>query len=312
MKRTRLSEWFFQTAAIEHAKAHGRTDAQTFRLERAIAAGELARHAFEGIETLPRESALAHSIALYGESAYWAAASLDPNLSEGTLGSVFDAAPADILNDAAQGELASVRALLEKNFIALAHAPLPEREAGAERAKSFAERLLDLAKRRQPTVASLRSDRAVRIGLTLAALVVLLLGVRLLFKPGNLAAGKAWKASSAYLDFGTEGRLPDRRHPFCHTKSENGPWVEVDLEAPRDIAFVQVENRSDCCGDRAVPLIAEVSTDHTTWSEVARRGEPFSTWTAAFPMRSARWVRLRAPRTTNLHLDDVRVYASQP
>ena len=44
-----------------------------------------------------------------------------------------------------------------------------------------------------------------------------------------------------------------------------------------------------------------------TWTQVARREEPFGTWKASFPSRVARYVRLRAAKHTVLHLQGVAV-----
>jgi hypothetical protein len=90
-----------------------------------------------------------------------------------------------------------------------------------------------------------------------------------------------------------------------HTETENDPWIEIDLGAPKKVIRVEVINRGDCCADRAVPLVAEVSTDRMKWAQVARREEPFGTWKASFPARVARYVRLRAARHTVLHLQGV-------
>ena len=71
---------------------------------------------------------------------------------------------------------------------------------------------------------------------------------------------------------------------------------------------MRVDNRTDCCSERAVPLIVETSVDHLRWSEAARRIEDFTSWKTAFPARNARWVRLRVPRRTLLHLTGVRIF----
>ena len=81
----------------------------------------------------------------------------------------------------------------------------------------------------------------------------------------------------------------------------------VDLQTVKRIGRVTVVNRSDCCLERAHPLVIEVSTDGTSWKEVARRTELFRTWRATFGVQQSRYVRLRALRRTHLHFKDVRV-----
>jgi hypothetical protein len=70
---------------------------------------------------------------------------------------------------------------------------------------------------------------------------------------------------------------------------------------------VRVTNRQDCCGERAIPLLVEVSTDRQRWTTVARREDAFGTWRAQFGKQTARWVRLRVDRRSYLHLYDVLV-----
>ena len=82
----------------------------------------------------------------------------------------------------------------------------------------------------------------------------------------------------------------------------------IDLD--RDTAFgrIVVKNRYDCCGDRAVPLVLEVSKDSATWTKVAQRDEIFDRWTARFPTQTARFVRARVERASCFHLEDIAVY----
>ena len=71
---------------------------------------------------------------------------------------------------------------------------------------------------------------------------------------------------------------------------------------------VRVLNRDDCCAERAIPLVVEVSLDRHGWHEVARRKDQFEDWTAKFSPVSARYVRLRVPRRSILHLKSVRIF----
>jgi len=131
-------------------------------------------------------------------------------------------------------------------------------------------------------------------------------------RPPDLAANKPWKASSAYPGFSLSGLKPERPMAglFFSTNDEQNPWWQVDLQAPLAIGAVEVENRSDCCGERAQPLVIELSLDGEKWREVARRDTTFRVWTAKFPESQARYVRVRLLRRTNLHLRNVSVFAS--
>ena len=92
-----------------------------------------------------------------------------------------------------------------------------------------------------------------------------------------------------------------------HTDPELNPWVEFDLGAPKTIQRLEITNRTDCCSDRAVPLIVESSTDRANWTPIGQRDTEFQTWTLTFKPRLARYVKLRVPRNTTFHLKDVAI-----
>jgi hypothetical protein len=73
------------------------------------------------------------------------------------------------------------------------------------------------------------------------------------------------------------------------------------------VSTVEVHNRDDCCKDRAVPLVVEASTDHSSWSELGRKTSDFEAWTLTFSRREVRYLRLTVPRRTMLHLKSVHV-----
>lgn len=128
----------------------------------------------------------------------------------------------------------------------------------------------------------------------------------------DLAVGKPWQASSFYPGFPASGNKPANPPEgafFSTTNEESNPWWMVDLQSAKSVGGVTVVNRSDCCLERAHPVVIELSTDGKTWKEVARRTELFRTWRATFAPHQARYVRLRALRRTHLHFKDVRVLA---
>ncbi|HEY5961478.1 MAG TPA: hypothetical protein VIV60_33195, partial [Polyangiaceae bacterium] len=71
---------------------------------------------------------------------------------------------------------------------------------------------------------------------------------------------------------------------------------------------VDVENSRAGVTERAVPLILEVGDDQVAWREVARMTVDFKEWHATFPVVTARYVRLRVPRVTSLHLAHVALH----
>jgi hypothetical protein len=130
---------------------------------------------------------------------------------------------------------------------------------------------------------------------------VVAIGYLLTPSPANLAKNKPWRTSSATL-----GPFPPSL--MFHTNFENGPWFEIDLEAPLPVQGVRIKNRSDCCGDRAIPLVVEVSLDRQRWQVVAGMGSAFAVWDPRFPPVTARYVRLRVGRESALHLEEVQVF----
>lgn len=127
----------------------------------------------------------------------------------------------------------------------------------------------------------------------------------------NLLRHSAWEASSRAPDLGCEPphqRCANSPDFFLHTQTEEEPWVKFDLGSLRTFSELEVTNRYDCCLERAVPLVFEVSSDRKVWREAARREGSFRSWEQKFTPVKARWVRLRVTRSSSLHLAGVRVF----
>lgn len=181
------------------------------------------------------------------------------------------------------------------------------------RAGEFAREALSPLLAREATRRERLRARFTRLTLLLASLVVAAAvgpGLRRALKP-ELATTARWRASS------TMGPLPQSGvgfHPregegnfFFQTQIEAEPWVEFDLGADRRIESVTVQNRLDCCQDWAVPMVVEIAGATRQWREVGRRVEPFYFYTANFSAVPARYVRVRVPRTTSLHLGSMKI-----
>jgi hypothetical protein len=124
----------------------------------------------------------------------------------------------------------------------------------------------------------------------------------------DLAEGRPWRASSRYPEHGCVS--PDQRCPgpyFFSTNEEDAPWLEIDLQREESIARLELQNRTDCCPERAAPITVEVSSDSKQWRRVARQDAAFSVWRTSFAPVRARWVKIRAEKRTNLHLRRVRI-----
>jgi hypothetical protein len=111
----------------------------------------------------------------------------------------------------------------------------------------------------------------------------------------NLLRHAASRTSSLYSPF-------DAKNTELHTNLDDRPWIEFDPGAATSISSLTIENRRDCCEDRAVPLVVEVSLDGVRFEEVARRSHAFRVWAPRFSPVTARFLRLSVPRKTFLHL----------
>lgn len=179
--------------------------------------------------------------------------------------------------------------------------------------RTFVQMQLEEITRLQGDVDALLAQRFVRTGGLLVALVSAALSPRLAWfvVHPDRAPDAHWVASSAEVGYVSSGRgfaPPDFKIPaFFHTTEQPSPSITFDLDRIVDVRAVTVVNRGDCCGDRAVPLLVEVSENNLSWREVTRRTTDFHRWEARFAPTSARWVRLRVPRPTRLHLESVAI-----
>jgi len=218
----------------------------------------------------------------------------------------FETAPQSILagvaqQDASLGRLHHVLALHAS--LGLADARTPEHRDVAQVTRTSVRAMLDLADASR--LEQLLHRRRWRVGFAAGALLAVLvlatgLGVHL-FTPKDLAEGQPWRASSALAAVFTAKVM-------FHTSEELSPWFEIDLGRVKPVQRLHVKNRVDCCQERAVPLVAEVSNDRSNWQVVARRDSPFLLWEPSFPAVDARYVRLRVLRFTSFHLEQVKVF----
>lgn len=186
--------------------------------------------------------------------------------------------------------------------------------ADSERAQRVLGTLLEVRQTEQAAIRRVLWRRVRMLSSALLIALCLAVGIMLLASPPDgpdLGAGKPWQASSFYPGFPSSGIKPTKPTggAFFSTGDDTSPWWSIDLGKPTLIESVTLENRGDCCPDRAVPLVIEVSTDGTAWREVARRKDTFRTWAPRFSPTTSRHVRVRSLRRTYLHLKDVRIHA---
>ena len=317
----RFVDWFWQRRALREARAEAPSPEAAADLQRArqaISLGELAlepgRPASQPTDDL--------ACGLFRQAVYWALRSqaraagsstaTTPSLSE-----LWRSADPACLSRAAGGKALALElgaAVLARDFTGMAELPRPEQWRLARALRAFALELCDEVDSVGRRIARIRSGRWLKLGLTSA--LVLALALTALWtkerseKGADLAQGKPWTASSKYPEGGCKSPLqscPGSASYFFSTDEQDNPWLEIDLQSLQKISRVRVYNREDCCGDRAVPLVVEVSRDHKRWDEVGKRGTNFSTWKLSFPATEARWVRLRVTRRSYLHLTGVRI-----
>jgi hypothetical protein len=221
------------------------------------------------------------------------------------------------LLDAAAGgaePLAELRTLVEtQSFVELAALELAAQRRTSERLRSFAEALLRPLDAPARQLERVWVQRIARVGVVIALLFGVALVVREVKRwqerQADLAVRATWTASSLGYGACKSPVQHCKESPtfFFHTAQETKPWIVFDLKGTKHISAIFVENRHDCCGDRAVPLVVEVSTDNKRWKEVARQTAEFTTFAKRFSRVKARYVRLRVDRASMLHLATVRI-----
>jgi hypothetical protein len=308
-------EYFLLRNAIDACRGQLASDGTNAAdLARAEAAFSAAMRLLSPADPLPAAPSPYLALLLLREAAFWAFRSL--KIPGDTLEAQIAEAPAALLASLAEaGEpQARARSLLLGSGREEALRPGEELERDARETTEIVRALVGEAagpQRRLERLLFLRAIRSgVALGLLAGALGLAIWGLSRLTRPPELLAGKAWRASSSYKNYNPRTRVVDGNSTeiFFHTGEEINPWVEFDLARPEKVKSFAIQNRSDCCSERAVPLVIEVSQDRERWKEVARKNEDFSLWTGKIGPQDARFVRVRALRKTWLHLENVRVW----
>lgn len=142
-------------------------------------------------------------------------------------------------------------------------------------------------------------------------------GIKAKLLPQNVARGKQVHASSLKHNPPDGHELVDGEVGTSfgvHTNTEDNPTVTIDLEALYWLQTIKVYNRVDGWYDDVLPLVAEISTDGKTYTEVAKRETHFAAsppWVIDVGGRGARFVRLRVARRSYLALSEVEVFGKR-
>jgi hypothetical protein len=258
---------------------------------------------------------------LFRQSAYWALRGLALARADSRAadpGADLWTGPTEALILRTAGDSGALPALKKAvnaaSFVEFAEMPPEERSRLVPALRQCAEALLGELDRPARAWEMLWLQRVLRIGMVFVLLAAVALGMlwakQSAERRQDLAAGKPWRQSSRLNNEGCESpnqTCENSPYFFFHTVDERNPSLEIDLGQPQKFSKLRVINREDCCVDRSVPLIVEVSVNQSEWREVARRNEVFSSWLAEFSPVEARWVRLRVDKHSYLHLAAVRV-----
>jgi len=126
--------------------------------------------------------------------------------------------------------------------------------------------------------------------------------------PPDLGRTAQWRVTSAMGGNGKTGVGAGSDAPiFFHTVQENNPHIDLDFGKVVSVRRVVIENRSDCCGERALPLNVEVMEADGP-RLLCQRRSPFQSWTCNTGGVRTRTLRIRRPGPTMLHLRRIEVY----
>jgi hypothetical protein len=312
-------EWFWRNEALAGSRASLPGARVQLLRQRARTSADIATVA---LTAEPLDASVeAIACELYRQSTYWAASATlsdaSPEASAPPDEALWDAIDDSLLADVAEaGETSqSLRGLLRTgSFVRFAELSAAEQKTARRTLSKISQAMLVRADEHTLRANEIRRQRVSRLaGLALVALGIVLAGSLVptyLEHRGDLAIGKPWRASSRYSVGGCTS--PEQDCPgayFFHTVDDDpSPWVEFDLGAEMPVSRVQVDNRKDCCLERAVPLGVELSRDRDAWQTVAKRDEEFTSWRAVFAPVTARYVRLRVMRPGILHLSHVSIF----
>lgn len=308
----RVLDWFWCANALRDARAAlaTRSPDQLELLRRARLALEVGDRVLDPVIQPRHGSAASHAAGLFREAIRWGARGTQPTLS-GTDSALRQAWLNDACRDPEQ------RAALER---LMSLPDPPEFFAGLEQEsqqrtalflRGCAVRLLEVSERPHAELQRLLALRLIRLAVLPVVIACLLLGAWV-FKPErpDLARGKPWRTSSVFAVCQPAEGLCSGVHTLImfHTNYEDNPWFEYDLGSDTHFSAMTIRDRSDSGRGRAVPLIVEVSNDGQSYREIARREHDFDVWRPSFAPQLARFVRLRVPRQTFLHLEEVKIH----
>jgi F5/8 type C domain-containing protein len=191
----------------------------------------------------------------------------------------------------------------------LAQMPRERAEQAARTLRQIATCLAAPLSKEATLAARVVVSRWLRTGsaLTLLIAVVLAILATILHRP-NLALHRLVTVQNVDPEYSDTRRLVDGDRTNLGFHATAPPHVAtIDLGRSQPVSRVVVFNRSDCCEERAIPLLIELG-DRDEFQRVAERKSVFHRWQAEFPPVMARYVRLSSTNSAPFHLSEVEVY----
>lgn len=146
------------------------------------------------------------------------------------------------------------------------------------------------------------------LGITVTSLCLVSPTVRARILPPDLGRTVRYRVSSTIAGLPQSGvGTYARGEVFFHSNLEMRPHIDLDFGRVIRVRKVRIENRRDCCGERALPLdVKAVGSNGERF--LCQRRAPFDAWTCqAGGVRTAR-LRIEVPGTSMLHLRSIEVY----
>ena len=322
---SRFFEWFWLRSAERAARGGGAVAPRALELAgRAALAIEVAERTDRPPEPFAHAGGQAVAAELYREAVHWALLAhreLTAGATSAVAGAPTTTEFAELLAQADRQLLLSAaggEAELEALRRDLAHGTyrdFAELAAGAQtalvaRVGSFAQALVEPLVTLQRKIERIWVNRAVHVLGAGLLVVVVVVGMRQFLHSRqarhDLAPRATWKTSSSYPAVGCTSPRQEcagGENFFFHTSSEKDPWIQFDLGKERSISALEVDNRLDCCVERANPLAVAVSSDGSHFKEVARHEGEFSQMRLEFEPVRVRYVKLHVPKADAiLHL----------
>ena len=134
--------------------------------------------------------------------------------------------------------------------------------------------------------------------------------------PPDLGSTARWTTSSQYPNTAQQGlgtaspkNNTGAADPpfFFHTLDQQDPYIDLEFERPVRVRRVLIENRSDCCEERALPLNVEIPGASSP-RILCQRRSPFEVWTCSVKDVTTRRLRIRHPGKAMFHLRRIEVY----